>query len=300
MKFDKDIKNILILGGGFMGARIGLQASLSGFNVVIFDLNEEAKKNATKDFARLGMMLIKENRYKKEQLSQAIESLTWTSDLEKACKGADLVSESVTENLIVKQKVWTEASKHLSSETILTTNTSYLKPSEFSSFSGNESNFCAFHFHDVFTARIVDIMPTQYTREDIPNMLHEFALALNQIPVFIPKETPGYIFNKMFATNLMTAGIMAAEGISSVYDIDKSWMGNFNMHIGPFGMMDAVGLDTVWHVGQGIELPNKDVFLTFLKSNYIDKGKLGIKSGAGFYQYPKPEFKETSFMSPMQ
>ena len=94
----------------------------------------------------------------------------------------------------------------------------------------------------------------------------------------------------------MTAGMMLANNIANVEDIDKSWMGNYGTPTGPFGMMDEVGIDTVYHAGKAMPFSGKEKFLSLLKG-MMAKGHLGIKSGRGFYSYPNPSFKNKDFLT---
>jgi 3-hydroxybutyryl-CoA dehydrogenase len=151
-------------------------------------------------------------------------------------------------------------------------------PSQFAAISGRPEKFCAFHFHDVFTARVVDIMPHPGTHPDLIPLLFDFGKKLNQVPVLVKKESPGYIFNFMLMALIGAAGRLKTKEIGSIEDIDKSWMVNFNMPMGPFGILDNIG------------------FAALLKM-YVDQGKLGEKSGEGFYRYPNPAYKDVDFLT---
>ena len=118
---------------------------------------------------------------------------------------------------------------------------------------------------------------------------------LKQTPVLIKKEYKGYIFNYILMHILTSAGFLLSNDIGTIHDIDRSWMGNFNVPVGPFGMLDQIGLDTVWHVSKNNNAPNSQEFAVLLKK-YIDQGKLGIKTGEGFYSYPNPEYQRDGFV----
>jgi 3-hydroxybutyryl-CoA dehydrogenase len=203
---------------------------------------------------------------------------------------ADLINESVTEDIAIKEKVWRQFGELAPSKTIFTTNTSYLLPSQFAAISGRPEKFCAFHFHDVFTAKVVDIMPHPGTDSELIPLLMDFGKSLNQVPVLVKKESPGYIFNFMLMALIGAAGKLKTSEVGSIEDIDKSWMVNFNMPMGPFGILDNVGLDTAWRVTKDRPDSSSRAFAELLKS-YIDQGKLGEKSGEGFYKYPNPAYK---------
>jgi 3-hydroxybutyryl-CoA dehydrogenase len=289
----ENLNKLLIIGAGTLGTRIGLQASISGFQVNIYDIDAKALDRSKE----LGAYLVKHlNKNRLQEVGpDVLERISWMQDKDKSVEDVDLISESVVEDLPVKLKVWEEFGEICDEKTLFTTNTSYLIPSMMAEASGRPAKFCAFHFHDVFHARVVDIMPHPGTDPEFVNLLMDLGKRLNQIPVLVKKENPGYIFNSMLMAVLGSAGKLAISGISSVEDIDRSWMGNFNMPIGPFGILDEIGLDTAWHVSKNQKDSASRRFADFLKS-YIDKGKLGVKSGEGFYTYPNPAFKNPDFL----
>jgi 3-hydroxybutyryl-CoA dehydrogenase len=290
-----EIKNITILGSGNLGSRIGLQAAISGFRVVFYDLNEAAFLRARDVFQKVLKHLVKTERLKQEQTSLILSRIFFTTDAAEAVQDTDLISESVTEELTIKQKVWEQFGKLSPAKTIFTTNTSYLLPSQLAPFSGRPDKFCAFHFHDVFTARIVDIMPHPGTDTSLIPLLKELGRRLNQVPIVIQKESPGYVFNFMLMALIGAAGKLKTKNIAEIEAIDKSWMVNFNVPVGPFGILDNIGLDTAWHVTRGQKDMASVAFASLLKT-YIDQGKLGEKTGEGFYSYPNPEYRQADFL----
>ena len=290
-----DIQNVLILGSGTLGLRIGLQSALSGFQTTIYDIHEKALLSAEKIQGKLLKGMIKEEKITEKEAEAAKSQLTFTTDIQSAAPQADFVSESVTEDVELKKKVWAELAPLWKKDAVLTTNTSYLLPSLFAQESGMPERFCAFHFHDVFWANVVDIMPHPGTEEWIVDLLKEMGVKLNQTPVVVNKESPGYIFNAMLMAFIGAAGILLTNEVATVEDIDRSWMGNFKMQTGPFGIIDSVGLDTAWHVTKSLKDPKSLRFADLLKS-YIDQGKLGVKSGEGFYKYPNPAYSREGFV----
>ncbi len=290
-----EIKNITILGTGNLGSRIGLQAAISGYHVVFYDVNEAAFIRANQVFQKILKHLVKAENLKQEEIPDVQSRIFFTTNPAEAVQDADLISESVIEELTIKQRVWEQFGKLSPTKTIFTTNTSYLMPSQLASFSGRPEKFCAFHFHDVFTARVVDIMPHPGTDLALIPILEELGKKLNQVPVIVKKESPGYVFNFMLMALIGAAGKLKVNNIAEIEAIDKSWMVNFNVPIGPFGILDNIGLDTAWHVTQSQKDKASVAFAALLKT-YIDQGKLGEKTGEGFYKYPNPEYRQGHFM----
>ena len=290
-----EIKNILIIGCGTLGLRIGLACALKGYSVKLYDINEDIFSEAMSTQQRILKQLLKSNLINEDQIKSAIKAMVWTTDPEKASADVDLVSESVTENRELKEQVWRQFGDLCVEKTIFTTNTSYLLPSMFADISGRPAKFCALHFHDVFHAKVVDIMPHSGTATWMIPLLTEFGRSIDQIPVVVEQESPGYIFNAMLMSVLGAAGALVTFNITSIENVDKSWMGNFKMNIGPFGMLDEIGLDTAWHVVKERKDPKSKKFAELL-ANYIDDGKLGMKTGEGFYKYPNPSYKSSNFL----
>ncbi len=279
-----EIKNVCIWGAGTLGSRIALQCAISGYNVRIYDINEKAFELSKKMMSKIVSQLVKSQLITTELSQEVFNRILFTLDPEEAVLDADLISESVLEDEGVKKEVWTKLGQLAPSKTIFTTNSSYMLPSQFAEISGRPNQFCALHFHDVFYSRIVDIMPHPGTDPALISILEEFGKSINQVPVNVQKENHGYIFNAMLLACIGAAGKLLTKGVATVEDIDKSWMVNFHVPMGPFGNLDSIGLDTAWHVTHNLPDPASQAFATLLKT-YIDAGKLGEKSGEGFYKY---------------
>jgi len=268
---------------------------LNDYKVTIYDIREEAFEQAKKIQNDLIKMLIKSGTISESDSQKAIQNQTFTTDAALAAADADLVSESVTEDLALKKKVWAQFGELCPKDTIFTTNTSSLIPSLYAEETGRPALFCALHFHDVFYANVVDIMPNPKTEPWIIDLLKAYGESIQQTVVIMKRESPGYIFNAMLISVLGAAGSLVTFDVASIEDVDRSWIGNFKMPMGPFGIMDEIGLDTAWHVVHVFKNEKSKRFSKLLKG-YIDQGKLGKKVGEGFYKYPNPRFNDTDFI----
>lgn len=289
------IKNICILGAGTLGSRVALQAAISGFNVTVYDIQQKSL-----DFSLTTMQKILRQLHKSGQISagqdlEVLSRIKFTLSPSEAVENADFINESVTEEADIKKKVWRQFGEIAPEKCIFTTNTSYMLPSMFAEDSGRPEKFCAFHFHDVFYSRVVDIMPHPGTDPALIPILEDLGRKLNQVPVLVKKENPGYIFNTMLMALIGAAGKLLTGEVASIEDIDRSWMVNFHMPMGPFGILDSIGLDTAWHVTHKMPDRASQAFAALLKT-YLEQGKLGEKSGQGFYSYPNPTYKEQDFV----
>jgi len=297
MKTVGDINKVLIVGAGTLGLRIALRCALDGYQVTMYDISEKSLAKAVEMQAYLIKAYLKKGILTQEMIERAKNNLSTSTDLAQSCKGIDLISESIIENIDIKREFYKDLMKHVAQDVIITTNTSYLMPSELVDCIDAPERFAALHFHDVFTQTVVDIMPHPSTAIWVNDLLMEFGRKIHQIPVFIKKESPGYIFNAMLMAVLGQAGSLAVHEVGSIQDIDRSFMGNFGTAAGPFGMMDQVGLDTALHIVSARSDRKSIEFAAFLKT-YVDQGKLGFKTGEGFYTYPNPEFTQADFLKP--
>ena len=290
-----DIKNICILGAGNLGSRIALQAAISGLDVTVYDIEQRGLDFSLNTMEKLLQKLTHSGQVSAGQENGILAKIQFTLDPTDAVKEADVISESVTEDLQIKKKVWRQFGELAPAKTIFTTNTSYMLASMFAEDSGRPERFCAFHFHDVFYSRVVDIMPHPGTDSTVTLILEDLGRKLNQVPVILKKENPGYLFNTLLLALLGAAAKLLNREVASFQDIDRAWMVNFHMPMGPFGIMDSVGLDTAWHIISTLPDRHSQAFAALLRT-YLNEGKLGEKSGEGFYSYPNPEFKGPEFI----
>jgi 3-hydroxybutyryl-CoA dehydrogenase len=288
------IQKICILGAGTLGSRVALQSAISGYQVSVYDIHQKALDFGRKTMEKILRQLVKSGELNDSQVTEIFSRIQFTLDPNEAVADADFINESVTEEVDIKKKVWKQFGEIAPEKTWFTTNTSYLLPSMFAEESGRPNQFCAFHFHDVFYSRVVDIMPHPGTDPAMIPMLEELGRKLNQVPVLVKKENPGYIFNTMLMALIGAAGKLLTREVGSIEDIDRSWMVNFHMPMGPFGILDSIGLDTAWHVTHKMSDSASQAFAALLKT-YIEQGKLGEKTGEGFYTYPNPAYRSPDF-----
>ena len=290
-----EIKKVCILGAGTLGSRVALQSALSGYDVSVYDVHEKSLESSKTVMAKILKQLEQAGEISEDTGSTAMGRILFTLSDQEAVADADIINESVTEDVEIKQKVWQKFGQIAPEKTIFTTNTSFLLPSMFADHSGRPERFCALHFHDVFYSKVVDIMPHPGTDTHLIPVLESFGKSLHQVPVIVRKENHGYIFNSMLMAFIGAAGKLLTGEVASIEDIDKSWMVNFNMPMGPFGILDSIGLDTAWHVTHKMPDKASQAFAALLKE-YIDTDKLGEKTGEGFYKYPKPAYKARDFI----
>ena len=295
----QEIRKILVIGGGTMGRQIALQCALQGCSVVIYDLQIELLEKALAGIRKMARRVAANQGVPPDQAESILERIAATTDPKTAAADVDLVSESVPEDPALKEKVFSLFGRLCPPHAIFTTNTSTLLPSMIAPATGRPEKFLAFHFHDIRATAIVDVMPHPGTDPEATELVRAFAERIGLIPIVLKREAHGYVFNFMLIALSQAAQTLAEQGIASVEDIDRAWMGVTGMFLGPFGIMDSVGIDTVCEITRYWAEKNNDPQALrnaeFLK-RYVGEGRLGQKSGKGFYTYPKPLFTRPGFI----
>ncbi len=294
-----DIKKVVILGAGTMGQQISIPCALGGYDVVIYDISEDALQKALKGIPEIMAAMIANKRLTQSEADALIKRITTTSNPEVAAKDADLINESVPEVPELKVKVFSQFNKLCPERTIFTTNTSSLLPSKFADATGRPEKFLSLHYHDTTVTDVVDIMPHPGTSKEIIEIVRQFAVKTGQIPIMMKKENSGYVFNYMMGAVYTTALSLVSRNVVSVEDVDRAWMGVTHMPYGPFGIMDNIGLDTMYHVtefwAEKTQEPRQLQNAVYLKK-YIEAGTLGRKVKKGFYTYPNPAYEHPDFL----
>lgn len=295
-----DIRKVLILGAGTMGQQIGFLCAMNGYDVVLYDVATEPLENALKRLDKIAADFVTAGKLTPGQSDAALKRITTTADAADAAADADIVSESVPEDPVLKGKVFAQFNPLCPPRTVFTTNTSSLIPSMFADATGRPDKFLAFHFHDVRLTDIVDIMPHAGTSSETLELVKAFAEKIGQTAIVLEKENFGYVFNMMLMELTKAAQSLAANGVASVEDIDRAWMGVMHTPVGPFGIMDSIGIDTVLKVTEYwagvLNDPQARANAAFIR-RYVDAGHLGVKTGRGFYEYPAPAFMKPGFVS---
>jgi 3-hydroxybutyryl-CoA dehydrogenase len=265
----------------------------------MYDIAEDMLETAKKRLDKLAKSYISAGRLTEETAAAAKTKINMTTDAQAAGEHADFVSESVPEDPELKGKVFAQFNEICPAHTIFTTNTSSLVPSMFAEATGRPERLAAFHFHDTRVTNIVDIMPHPQTSAEVVELIEAFAVRIGQIPIMLKKENFGYVFNALIMELFKSAQTLAANDVASIEDVDRAWMGVMHTPVGPFGIMDSIGIDTVWKVtdywAKIVKDPQQIANAAFMKP-YVDKGDLGEKTGKGFYSYPDPAYANPDFV----
>ncbi|GAC80543.1 3-hydroxybutyryl-CoA dehydrogenase [Gordonia malaquae] len=281
-----DIKKVVVLGTGVLGSQIAFQSAYHGFDVTAYDINDDVLEQAKGRFA--GLVDTYKNEVKGAADGKADEALTrvaYSSDLADAVKDADLVIEAIPEILDLKRSTYATLGDVAPAKTIFATNSSTLLPSDIADSTGRPDRFLALHFaNHVWAFNTAEIMGTAQTDPAVFDTVVEFAGEIGMVPIPIHKEKAGYVLNSMLVPFLNAGLALAAGGYAAPEDVDKTWRIGTGAPMGPFQIYDVVGLNTPYNILMNGG-DDEQKLAAWLKENYIDKGKLGLAAGEGFYKY---------------
>lgn len=293
-------KQITVAGSGVLGYQIAFQTAFHGFSVSVYDINDEVLAAAKKKFDLLSAAYKKDLNATQAQLDATFKNLSYSSDLAVAVENADLLIEAVPEAPAIKIDFYEKLSKVAPQKTVFATNSSTLLPSEFAEATGRPEKFVALHFaNEIWKHNTAEIMGHPGTAKEVFNDVIEFSKAIGMIALPLYKEQPGYILNSLLVP-LLSAGVgLWGNEVADAHTIDKTWMVATGAPTGPFGIMDIVGLTTVYNINKMHADVSKDPLkikvVAKLKA-MIDAGKLGAASGEGFYKYPNPDYLKADFL----
>ncbi|WP_421382787.1 3-hydroxyacyl-CoA dehydrogenase [Bacillus salacetis] len=294
-------KNITVAGSGVLGSQIAFQTAFKGFNVNVYDINDEAISKAKDRITNLKPRYQEDLGASQDELDKAFERISFYSDLGEAVKDADLVIEAVPEVVKIKTEFYEKLGQASPEKTVFATNSSTLLPSQFAEATGRPEKFLALHFaNEIWKNNTAEVMKHPGTDEKVFNDLMEFAKAIGMVALPLHKEQPGYILNSLLVPFLEAAQMLLVKEVADPETIDKTWMIATGSPKGPFGILDIVGITTAYNISNAkAEATGSEEFAKLaavLKTEYIDKGKLGRETGEGFYTYPNPSYEEPGFL----
>ena len=295
------IKKVTVAGSGVLGSQIAYQSAFHGFEVTVYDISDEALTTAKERIQALKPLYQADLKATTEQVDAAYERLQFESDLAQAVSEADLVIEAIPEVVNIKTEFYTKLGKLAPAKTIFATNSSTLLPSQFAEVTGRPEKFLALHFaNTIWKNNTAEVMKHPNTDDAIFNEIIDFAKSIGMVALPLYKEQPGYILNSLLVPFLDAAEMLLVKEVADPETIDKTWMIGTGAPLGPFAILDVVGINTAYNIVQAKATATGDATLeklaTMLKTEYIDKNKLGRATGEGFYKYPNPSFASPDFL----
>ncbi|MBF0547905.1 MAG: 3-hydroxybutyryl-CoA dehydrogenase [Candidatus Riflebacteria bacterium] len=295
------IKRVGVVGAGTMGQGLAQAAAKIGLEVVLID-SEAALKNAVEkmgfamdaEIARWGLT----ESEKRAILARVTSSLKLDD-----CKSCQIVVEMIPEIIDSKQAIFCELDKICPPETILISNTATLSITEISAFAQNKGRIIGMHFiNPVPKTPVVEIVRAANTSDETFQTASRFARMIEKTPVHV-FECPGYVTTRIMLPMINEAARVLAEGIATCSDIDNAMKLGFGLTIGPLGLADIMGLDTIVSWMENLHAETGEI--TFVPAKFLKKlvrlGWHGVKTGKGFYKYDSSNKRiENSGISPCE
>lgn len=279
------MKKIAVIGAGVMGRGIAYTAALHNFQVVLQDINGGALQNAESQM-KADLEKSIQRGYAQGSDRKLFDRISYTTNLEQAGKDADLVIEAVLEDMALKSEIFKKLDEICPEKTILATNTSTMSPTEIGAQTNRANQTIAMHFFNpVPRMKLIEIVRGLDTSDETCEFVKEIGLQMGKEVVEV-NEFPGFVTSRMNCLIGNEAMNMLMEGVASAADIDKSLKLGLNHPMGPLALADLVGLDS--------RLRNMEYLYQTLGEKYrpcpllvkyVKAGRLGKKSGQGFYKY---------------
>ncbi|MBO1626664.1 3-hydroxyacyl-CoA dehydrogenase family protein [Bacillus arachidis] len=283
------ILTVGIVGAGTMGSGIANLAAMSGFNVILRDVEEKYLQHAIAKIEKFINRSISKGKMTVEQKEEVMERITVTTDLEDM-KEVDIVIEAIIEDLELKKEVFSKLDEIVPENVILATNTSSMSITAIAEATKRPERVAGMHFFNpAQIMKLVEVVRGYKTSNETVEEIKGFSKKLNKETVEVKKDTPGFIVNRIMIPQFIEAIKLLEEGVASPEDIDKAVTLGLNYPMGPFALQDYAGVDIGLHVMDYFYEEFKDNRFAppVLLKSLVRAGRLGRKTGAGFYDYDK-------------
>jgi 3-hydroxybutyryl-CoA dehydrogenase len=280
------MKTVFIVGSGIMGSGIAQLCSQEGYEVRLMDNDQKMLGKAFKKI-EWSLNKLEEKSLLKENAGDILTRIKIENTFENA-GNTDIVIEAAFENLKTKHAIFKELEHVCRPDAILGTNTSSIPITEIASVLKNPQRFVGIHFFNpVHKMKLVEIIKGFATSDDTAQKTKEFVFSIGKEPVMVNCDNAGFIVNRINGMAFLEALQLLEKGVASVEDIDKAIRLGLGNPMGPFELMDLVGLDVVLNARMGIynETRQPNHFPPGILKNMVKAGCLGRKTGKGFYEY---------------
>jgi 3-hydroxybutyryl-CoA dehydrogenase len=283
-----EIQTIAVIGAGIMGRGIAHVAALGGYRTILEDLVPAALRKAEDEIRGNLDKAVELKKVTAGDAQSALDRLEYAGSVDEAAREADLVIEAVPEELESKIEIFTLLDKICRPATILASNTSSLSITEMAGVTYRPKKCLGMHFFNpVHKMKLIEMVRGAETDDETIGAATEVGRKMGKEVVVI-KESPGFITSRINAIIGNEAFYMLQEGIASAADIDKALKLGLNHPMGPFEMVDLVGLDTRLHILEYLHSSLGEKYRPApLLVEYVKAGRLGKKSGRGVYEYPE-------------
>lgn len=284
----ENIKHVTVLGAGTMGAQIAMVSALAGFTTTCVDLAEEPLEKARTMLHSRMDRDVEKGRRTAEDVAAAKERLSFSTDRDAVVAGTDVVIEAAVEDIEVKRRIFAELDEVAPEHTILATNSSNIVSSRIAAATGRPGKVLNMHFFNpALVMECVEVVPHEATEAAVVETTVALAEAFGKKVVRLKKEIPGFVANRMLAALRTEALNLLDAGVADFEDIDVAAKTALGHPMGPFELMDLVGIDVAYLIRQAeFEQTGDEASLPhpLLKQKY-ETGDYGRKTGRGWYSY---------------
>lgn len=277
---------VAVIGAGAMGSGIAQTCAVAGHELVLHDSREENRVRGIDAIKSSLERLVKKEKLSEDAKAEALSRITLVGDIERA-QDADVIIEAVFENIEVKKEVWQAVDGIAKADALLATNTSSLSVTEIASFTSHPERFCGLHFFNpVPMLPLVEVVKGLASSAETIERAVAFTTGIGKSPI-VCEDKPGFIVNRLLVPYMNDAIHALSEGVASAEDIDTAMKLGANMPIGPLALVDLVGLDVCLAAGESLynEFQDPKFRIAPKLKQMVRAGKLGRKSGEGFYKY---------------
>jgi 3-hydroxybutyryl-CoA dehydrogenase len=295
------IERVCVFGAGTLGWQIALQCASRVHPVNLYDLSPEALENAESNISNELKSWVSAGGISTEVKESTVQRVRIEPDPIKAVKGVDLVIEAVPEKLDLKRQVFKELDAMCDVDTIISTNSSSIRVSLIEDATRRMDRILNTHFYSTpWKSRIVELMRGSMTSDETMTRVSDFMRSIGMLPLVVRRESTGFILNRVWRAVKRECLHLVDDGVASFEDVDRAWMSFYGTKIGPFGLMDRVGLDVVRDIeniyyGESHDIRDSPPKLLLEK---IERGELGVKTSRGFYSYPNPTYLDPGWLEP--
>ncbi|MHA2172103.1 MAG: 3-hydroxyacyl-CoA dehydrogenase family protein, partial [Candidatus Kariarchaeaceae archaeon] len=281
------VKKICVLGAGLMGNGIAQVCAQAGFQVAMRDIEDRFVENGLSMINKNLGRAVKKEKITQDQMDEILQRITGLTDLKEAIKDADVVIEAIIENRDLKRQVYAELDGLCGPDVIFASNTSSISITDMASATKRPDKFIGMHFFNpVPVMRLVEIIKGYETSDETYKFIDELSKKLGKETVLV-NEAPGFAVNRLLLPFFLEAIFTLQEGVTTVDDMDKAITLGLNHPMGPFTLLDFVGLDTTLFIADYFvsEFQDSKYRVPTLLRKMVRANHLGRKTGIGFYDY---------------